>query len=230
MILYLGFLDSEPLNNMLDDMISNAIDNYEHPRKHVTYDDRMAHVDVWHSFLDWALYYSGLPGGKIVLLLVWITRAKSETEIAALKVLRIDSEPGYDYKQGLKGLDPATRVSCNCKITQYQRDNAPSIIHNLHRHHQRIWLEKYVSQLMSQYKYGQMVPYIGWGGKQVMLMTLMVISKQIYMILICQMLDWGASDFGTDLGRCHFIGAVQNEEESIKVVGNHKHRLINIVS
>ena len=31
------------------------------------------------------------------------------------------------------------------------------------------------------------------------------------------MLDWGASDFGTDLGRCHFIGAVQNEEESIKV-------------
>ena len=86
-----------------------------------------------------------------------------------------------------------------------------------------------MSQLMSQYKYGQMVPYIGWGGKQVMLMTLMVISKQIFMILICQMLDWGASDFGTDLGRCHFIGAVQNEEESIKVVGNHKHRLINIV-
>ena len=35
--------------------------------------------------------------------------------------------------------------------------------------------------------------------------------------MICQMLDWGASDFGTDLGRCHFIGAVQNEEESIKV-------------
>ena len=35
--------------------------------------------------------------------------------------------------------------------------------------------------------------------------------------MICQMLDWGASDFGTDLGRCHFIGAVQKEEESIKV-------------
>ena len=37
------------------------------------------------------------------------------------------------------------------------------------------------------------------------------------LIMICQMLDWGASDFGTDLGRCHFIGAVQKEEESIKV-------------
>ena len=37
------------------------------------------------------------------------------------------------------------------------------------------------------------------------------------LIMIGQMLDWGASDFGTDLGRCHFIGAVQNEEESIKV-------------
>ena len=61
---------------MLDDMISNAIDNYDHPRKHVTYDDRMAHVDVWHSFIDWALYYSGLPGGKIILLLVWITTLK----------------------------------------------------------------------------------------------------------------------------------------------------------
>ena len=36
-------------------------------------------------------------------------------------------------------------------------------------------------------------------------------------MMIRQMLDWGASDFGTDLGRCHFIGAVQNEEESIKV-------------
>jgi len=133
------FLDSEPLNNMLDDMIANVVDNFDNPRKHVTYDDRMAHVDTWHSFIDWALFYSGVEGG-------------------------------YDYKQGLKGLDKATR---------------------------RIWMEKYVSQLMSQYKYGQMVPFIGWGGKQ--------------------MLDWGASDFGTDLGRCHFIGAVQNEEESIKM-------------
>ena len=55
---HLGFLDSKPLNNMLDDLIANAIDNYEHPRKHVTYDDRMAHVDVWHSFIDWALFSS----------------------------------------------------------------------------------------------------------------------------------------------------------------------------
>ena len=39
----------------------------------------------------------------------------------------------------------------------------------------------------------------------------------MFIILNTQMLDWGASDFGTDLGRCHFIGAVQNEEESIKV-------------
>ena len=34
------FLDSEPLNNMLDDMIANAVDNFDNPRKHVTYDDR----------------------------------------------------------------------------------------------------------------------------------------------------------------------------------------------
>ena len=34
------FLDSESLNNMLDDMIDNAVDNFDNPRKHVTYDDR----------------------------------------------------------------------------------------------------------------------------------------------------------------------------------------------
>ena len=39
----------------------------------------------------------------------------------------------------------------------------------------------------------------------------------MFIVINTQMLDWGASDFGTDLGRCHFIGAVQNEEESIKV-------------
>ena len=33
------FLDSEPLNNMLDDMIANAVDNFDNPRKHVTYDN-----------------------------------------------------------------------------------------------------------------------------------------------------------------------------------------------
>ena len=32
------FLDSEPLNNMLDDMIANAVDNFDNPRKHVTHD------------------------------------------------------------------------------------------------------------------------------------------------------------------------------------------------
>ena len=36
----LEFLDSEPLNNMLDDMIANAVENYDNPRKHVTWDDR----------------------------------------------------------------------------------------------------------------------------------------------------------------------------------------------
>ena len=89
-------------------------------------------------------------------------------------------------------------------------------------------MEKYVSQLMAQCKYGQMVPYIGWGGKQVMLVMMMMVMMMVvvvviisalnmFIILNTQMLDWGASDFGTDLGRCHFIGAVQNEEESIKV-------------
>ena len=58
------FIGSEALNKMLDDMIDNAIDNFDNPRKHVTYEDKMAHVDTWHSFIDWALYYSGIPGGK----------------------------------------------------------------------------------------------------------------------------------------------------------------------
>ena len=49
---------------MLDEMIDNAIDNFDNPRKHVTYEDKMAHVDTWHSFIDWALFYSGIPGGK----------------------------------------------------------------------------------------------------------------------------------------------------------------------
>ena len=49
---------------MLDDMIDNAIDNFDNPRKYVTYEDKMAHVDTWHSFIDWALFYSGIPGGK----------------------------------------------------------------------------------------------------------------------------------------------------------------------
>ena len=35
------FLDSEPLNNMLDDMIANAVDNFDNPRKHVTHNDRI---------------------------------------------------------------------------------------------------------------------------------------------------------------------------------------------
>ena len=43
------------------------------------------------------------------------------------------------------------------------------------------------------------------------------------------MLDWGASDFGTDLGRCHFIGAVQNEEQSIKVHGDDLMRTVIII-
>ena len=86
----LEFLDSEPVNNMLDDMIANAVDNFDNPRKHVTYDDRfyriqtfktdkrvtsdgrMAHVDTWHSFIDWALFYSGIPGGEAYHLKVSI--------------------------------------------------------------------------------------------------------------------------------------------------------------
>ena len=47
--------------------------------------------------------------------------------------------------------------------------------------------------------------------------------------MIPQMLDWGASDFGTDLGRCHFIGAVQNEEQSIKVHGDDLVRTVIII-
>ena len=51
-----------------------------------------------------------------------------------------------------------------------------------------------------------------------MVVVMVIISAlNMFIILNTQMLDWGASDFGTDLGRCHFIGAVQNEEESIKV-------------
>ena len=75
-------------------------------------------------------------------------------------------------------------------------------------------MEKYMSQLMSQNKYGQMVPFIGWGGKQVFLFFKFL---NFCFLFFLQVLDWGASDFGTDLGRCHFIGGVQNEEESIKV-------------
>ena len=64
---------------------------------------------------------------------------------------------------------------------------------------------------MSQYKYGQMTPYIGWTGKQVKMIFLTM------MIVTCQILHWAASDFGTDIGRCEFYGPIQNEEESIKV-------------
>ena len=113
---HLGFLDSKPLNNMLDDLIANAIDNYDHPRKHVTYDDRMAHVDVWHSFIDWALFSSPpwdwlwpIESTKVSILYKqkcpwsWNTNKNNVHEIPS---------PRYDYTQGLRGLDPATRVSC----------------------------------------------------------------------------------------------------------------------
>ena len=90
------FIGSEALNKMLDDMIDNAIDNFDNPRKHVTYEDKMAHVDTWHSFIDWALFYSGIPGGK------WGPPGKALSSVFL---------SGYDYKQGLKGLDPDTRVS-----------------------------------------------------------------------------------------------------------------------
>ena len=29
------------------------------------------------------------------------------------------------------------------------------------------WKKKFVKELMAQWKYGSMIPYIGWGGKQV---------------------------------------------------------------
>ena len=32
---------------------------------------------------------------------------------------------------------------------------------------ERLWKKKYMRTLMTQYKYGQMIPSIGWRGKQV---------------------------------------------------------------
>ena len=45
-------------------------------------------------------------------------------------------------------------------------------------------MEKYVSQLMAQYKYGQMVPYIGWGGKQVMLLVMLILMLMLAVVVM----------------------------------------------
>ena len=45
-------------------------------------------------------------------------------------------------------------------------------------------MEKYVSQLMAQYKYGQMVPYIGWGGKQVLLLVVFILMLMVLVVVM----------------------------------------------
>ena len=40
----------------------------------------------------------------------------------------------------------------------------------------RLWKKKYMRSLMTQYKYGQMIPSISWRGKQVELLLQFYIS------------------------------------------------------
>ena len=62
------FLDSEPLNNMLDDMIANAVDNFDNPRKHVTYDDRFQSIQKWKFTNMSDLRWQNGPRGHMALI------------------------------------------------------------------------------------------------------------------------------------------------------------------
>ena len=61
-------------------------------------------------------------------------------------------------------------------------------------------MEKYVSQLMAQYKYGQMVPYIGWGGKQVMLVMMMMVMMMVVVVAIIFVFEYVHYPQHSDVG------------------------------
>ena len=76
---------------------------------------------------------------------------------------------------------------------------------------QRLLKKKYLPSMLTQFRYGQMIPSIEWQGKQVNTELSVVLQKIIYN----QVMIWSGADFGTDKGQCHFLSGVVHDEAAV---------------